>query len=426
MNISYVDFSKFLENQGITKSKYKFLENFSKCNQLLTIREFLTGFIKSSDKNNLSKQIFKKYVDYDDVHIKNIFKKLNLIKIRMNKNIKIKYLHLWLKKCFIIDNNFISLRNKNKLNLNSKNRLYDDYKYRNNYLHILKIISSIKEGEKSPFKPKVNKNVFITINTTSNNNNDDLNFNNLSKNNKFKTINSTPKTKNKISYNIVNDYLKREPKGMFSYKPKISKLNQLRIKDDYFNNPYIYPNNFYENNYLKNKYNENNKSNSRFQHKSLLSNRINETDPNKNNVIYRKFRNPISSTSLANANTNLITDTLNKSDKFNSNNNNNNNNYFGTINSINSFQDNKNYNKFTITNFEEAYFNDKKNIDDLYVTKENLLLKSNYPQYNRIMLQNISDRQLLKKADALMQPDESIKRFLTIYEKQKNLNKKNY
>ena len=146
MNISYVDFSKFLENQGITKSKYKFLENFSKCNQLLTIREFLTGFIKSSDKNNLSNQIFKKYVDYDDVHIKNIFKKLHLIKIRMNKKIKVKYLHLWLKKCYIINNNFISLRNKNKLNLNSKNKLYDDYKYRNNYLHILKIISSIKEG----------------------------------------------------------------------------------------------------------------------------------------------------------------------------------------------------------------------------------------------------------------------------------------
>ena len=406
MNISYVDFSKFLENQGIIKSKYKFLENFSKCNQLLTIREFLTGFIKSSDKNNLSKQIFKKYVDYDDVHIKNIFKKLNLIKIRMNKNIKIKYLHLWLKKCFIIDNNFISLRNKNKLNLNSKNKLYDDYKYRNNYLHILKLISSIKEGEKSPFKPKVNKNVFITINTTSNNNNDDL----TTKNNKFKTINTTPKTKNKISHNIVNDYLKRYPKGMFSYKPKISKIN-LRIKDDYYNNPYIYPN----------KYNENNKNESRFHNKSLLSNRINETDPNKNNIIYRKFRNPISSNSLANANTNLITDTLNKSDKFNTNNNNNNNNnnYFGTINSINSFQDNKNFNKLTITNFDEAYFNDKKNINDFYVTKENLLLKSNYPQYNKIMLQNVSDRQLLKKADALIQPDESVKRFLTIYEKQK-------
>ncbi len=409
MNISYVDFSKFLENQGITKSKYKFLENFSKCNQLLTIREFLTGFIKSSDKNNLSKQIFKKYVDYDDVHIKNIFKKLNLIKIRMNKNIKIKYLHLWLKKCFIIDNKFISLRNKNKLNINSKNRLYDDYKYRNNYLHILKLISSIKEGEKSPFKPKVNKNVFITINTTSNNNNDDL----TTKNNKFKTINTTPKTKNKISHNIVNDYLKRYPKGMFSYKPKISKIN-LRIKDDYYNNPYIYPN----------KYNENNKNESRFQNKSLLSNRINETDPNKNNIIYRKFRNPISSNSLANANTNLITDTLNKSDKFNTNtnnnnNNNNNNNYFGTINSINSFQDNKNFNKLTITNFDEAYFNDKKIINDFYVTKENLLLKSNYPQYNKIMLQNVSDRQLLKKADALIQPDESVKRFLTILEKQK-------
>ena len=409
MNISYVDFSKFLENQGITKSKYKFLENFSKCNQLLTIREFLTGFIKSSDKNNLSKQIFKKYVDYDDVHIKNIFKKLNLIKIRMNKNIKIKYLHLWLKKCFIIDNNFISLRNKNKLNLNSKNKLYDDYKYRNNYLHILKLISSIKEGEKSPFKPKVNKNVFITINTTSNNNNDDL----TTKNNKFKTINTTPKTKNKISHNIVNDYLKREQKGMFSYKPKISKINQLRIKDDYYNNPY------FENNYLHNKYNENNKNNYRFQKKSLLSNRINETDTNKNNIIYRKFRNPISSNSLANANTNLITDTLNKSDKFNTNNNNNNNNNFGTINSINSFQDNKNFNKLTITNFDDAYFNDKKNINDFYVTKENLLLKSNYPQYNKIMLQNVSDRQLLKKADALIQPDESVKRFLTIYEKQK-------
>ena len=409
MNISYVDFSKFLENQGITQSKYKFLENFSKCNQLLTIREFLTGFIKSSDKNNLSKQIFKKYVDYDDVHIKNIFKKLNLIKIRMNKNIKIKYLHLWLKKCFIIDNKFISLRNKNKLNINSKNRLYDDYKYRNNYLHILKLISSIKEGEKSPFKPKVNKNVFITINTTSNNNNDDL----TTKNNKFKTINTTPKTKNKISHNIVNDYLKRYPKGMFSYKPKISKIN-LRIKDDYYNNPYIYPN----------KYNENNKNESRFHNKSLLSNRINETDPNKNNIIYRKFRNPISSNSLANANTNLITDTLNKSDKFNTNtnnnnNNNNNNNYFGTINSINSFQDNKNFNKLTITNFDDAYFNDKKIINDFYVTKENLLLKSNYPQYNKIMLQNVSDRQLLKKADALIQPDESVKRFLTILEKQK-------
>ena len=409
MNISYVDFSKFLENQGIIKSKYKFLENFSKCNQLLTIREFLAGFIKSSDKNNLSNLIFKKYVDYDDVHIKNIFKKLNLIKIRMNKNIKIKYLHLWLKKCFIIDNKFISLRNKNKLNINSKNRLYDDYKYRNNYLHILKIISSIKEGEKSPFKPKVNKNVFITINTTSNNNNDDF----TTKNNKFKTINSTSKTKNKISHNIVNDYLKRYPKGMFSYKPKISKIN-LRIKDDYYNNPYIYPN----------KYNENNKNESRFHNKSLLSNRINETDPNKNNIIYRKFRNPISSNSLANANTNLITDTLNKSDKFNTNtnnnnNNNNNNNYFGTINSINSFQDNKNFNKLTITNFDDAYFNDKKNINDFYVTKENLLLKSNYPQYNKIMLQNVSDRQLLKKADALIQPDESVKRFLTIYEKQK-------
>ena len=416
MNISYVDFSKFLENQGITKSKYKFLENFSKCNQLLTIREFLTGFIKSSDKNNLSNQIFKKYVDYDDVHIKNIFKKLNLIKIRMNKNIKIKYLHLWLKKCFIIDNNFISLRNKNKLNLNSKNKLYDDYKYRNNYLHILKIISSIKEGEKSPFKPKVNKNFFITINTTSNNNNDDF----TTKNNKFKTINSTSKTKNKISHNIVNDYLKRYPKRMFSYKPKISKIN-LRIKDDYYDNPYIYPNYYFENE-SKNKYNENNKNNSRFQNKSLLSNRINETDPNKNNIIYRKFRNPISSNSLANANTNLITDTLNKSDKFNTNtnnnNNNNNNNYFGTINSINSFQD-KNFNKLTITNFDEAYFNDKKNINDFYVTKENLLLKSNYPQYNKIILQNVSDRQLLKKADALIQPDESVKRFLTIYEKQK-------
>ena len=409
MNISYVDFSKFLENQGITKSKYKFLENFSKCNQLLTIREFLTGFIKSSDKNNLSNLIFKKYVDYDDVHIKNIFKKLNLIKIRMNKKIKVKYLHLWLKKCYIINNNFISLRNKNKLNLNSKNRLYDDYKYRNNYLNILNIISSIKEGEKSPFKPKVNKNVFITINTTSNNNNDDL----ITKNNQFKTINTTPKTKNKISHNIVNDYLKREQKGMFSYKPKISKINQLRIKDDYYNNPY------FENNYLHNKYNENNKNNYRFQNKSLLSNRINETDPNKNNIIYRKFRNPISSNSLANANTNLITDTLNKSDKFNTNNNNNNNNNFGTINSINSFQDNKNFNKLTITNFDEAYFNDKKIINDFYVTKENLLLKSNYPQYNKIMLQNVSDRQLLKKADALIQPDESVKRFLTIYEKQK-------
>ena len=414
MNISYVDFSKFLENQGIIKSKYKFLENFSKCNQLLTIREFLAGFIKSSDKNNLSNQIFKKYVDYDDVHIKNIFKKLNLIKIRMNKKIKVKYLHLWLKKCYIINNNFISLRNKNKLNLNSKNRLYDDYKYRNNYLNILNIISSIKEGEKSPFKPKVNKNVFITINTTSNNNNDDL----ITKNNQFKTINTTPKTKNKISHNIVNDYLKREQKGMFSYKPKISKINQLRIKDDYYNNPY------FENNYLHNKYNENNKNNYRFQNKSLLSNRINETDTNKNNIIYRKFRNPISSNSLANANTNLITDTLNKSDKFNTNtnnnnNNNNNNNYFGTINSINSFQDNKNFNKLTITNFDEAYFNDKKIINDFYVTKENLLLKSNYPQYNKIMLQNVSDRQLLKKADALIQPDESVKRFLTILEKQK-------
>ena len=409
MNISYVDFSKFLENQGIIKSKYKFLENFSKCNQLLTIREFLAGFIKSSDKNNLSNLIFKKYVDYDDVHIKNIFKKLNLIKIRMNKKIKVKYLHLWLKKCYIINNNFISLRNKNKLNLNSKNRLYDDYKYRNNYLNILNIISSIKEGEKSPFKPKVNKNVFITINTTSNNNNDDL----ITKNNQFKTINTTPKTKNKISHNIVNDYLKREQKGMFSYKPKISKINQLRIKDDYYNNPY------FENNYLHNKYNENNKNESRFHNKSLLSNRINETDPNKNNIIYRKFRNPISSNSLANANTNLITDTLNKSDKFNTNNNNNNNNYFGTINSINSFQDNKNFNKLTITNFDEAYFNDKKIINDFYVTKENLLLKSNYPQYNKIMLQNVSDRQLLKKADALIQPDESVKRFLTILEKQK-------
>ena len=409
MNISYVDFSKFLENQGIIKSKYKFLENFSKCNQLLTIREFLAGFIKSSDKNNLSNLIFKKYVDYDDVHIKNIFKKLNLIKIRMNKKIKVKYLHLWLKKCYIINNNFISLRNKNKLNLNSKNRLYDDYKYRNNYLNILNIISSIKEGEKSPFKPKVNKNVFITINTTSNNNNDDL----ITKNNQFKTINTTPKTKNKISHNIVNDYLKREQKGMFSYKPKISKINQLRIKDDYYNNPY------FENNYLHNKYNENNKNNYRFQNKSLLSNRINETDTNKNNIIYRKFRNPISSNSLANANTNLITDTLNKSDKFNTNNNNNNNNNFGTINSINSFQDNKNFNKLTITNFDEAYFNDKKIINDFYVTKENLLLKSNYPQYNKIMLQNVSDRQLLKKADALIQPDESVKRFLTIYEKQK-------
>ena len=409
MNISYVDFSKFLENQGIIKSKYKFLENFSKCNQLLTIREFLAGFIKSSDKNNLSNLIFKKYVDYDDVHIKNIFKKLNLIKIRMNKKIKVKYLHLWLKKCYIINNNFISLRNKNKLNLNSKNRLYDDYKYRNNYLNILNIISSIKEGEKSPFKPKVNKNVFITINTTSNNNNDDL----ITKNNQFKTINTTPKTKNKISHNIVNDYLKREQKGMFSYKPKISKINQLRIKDDYYNNPY------FENNYLHNKYNENNKKNYRFQNKSLLSNRINETDTNKNNIIYRKFRNPISSNSLANANTNLITDTLNKSDKFNTNNNNNNNNNFGTINSINSFQDNKNFNKLTITNFDDAYFNDKKIINDFYVTKENLLLKSNYPQYNKIMLQNVSDRQLLKKADALIQPDESVKRFLTIYEKQK-------
>ncbi len=409
MNISYVDFSKFLENQGIIKSKYKFLENFSKCNQLLTIREFLAGFIKSSDKNNLSNLIFKKYVDYDDVHIKNIFKKLNLIKIRMNKKIKVKYLHLWLKKCYIINNNFISLRNKNKLNLNSKNRLYDDYKYRNNYLNILNIISSIKEGEKSPFKPKVNKNVFITINTTSNNNNDDL----ITKNNQFKTINTTPKTKNKISHNIVNDYLKREQKGMFSYKPKISKINQLRIKDDYYNNPY------FENNYLHNKYNENNKKNYRFQNKSLLSNRINETDTNKNNIIYRKFRNPISSNSLANANTNLITDTLNKSDKFNTNNNNNNNNNFGTINSINSFQDNKNFNKLTITNFDDAFFNDKKNINDFYVTKENLLLKSNYPQYNKIMLQNVSDRQLLKKADALIQPDESVKRFLTIYEKQK-------
>ena len=334
----------------------------------------------------------------------------------MNKNIKIKYLHLWLKKCFIIDNKFISLRNKNKLNINSKNRLYDDYKYRNNYLHILKLISSIKEGEKSPFKPKVNKNVFITINTTSNNNNDDF----TTKNNKFKTINSTSKTKNKISHNIVNDYLKRYPKGMFSYKPKISKIN-LRIKDDYYDNPYIYPNYYFENE-SKNKYNENNKNNSRFQNKSLLSNRINETDPNKNNIIYRKFRNPISSNSLANANTNLITDTLNKSDKFNTNtnnnNNNNNNNYFGTINSINSFQD-KNFNKLTITNFDEAYFNDKKNINDFYVTKENLLLKSNYPQYNKIILQNVSDRQLLKKADALIQPDESVKRFLTIYEKQK-------
>ena len=409
MNISYVDFSKFLENQGIIKSKYKFLENFSKCNQLLTIREFLAGFIKSSDKNNLSNLIFKKYVDYDDVHIKNIFKKLNLIKIRMNKKIKVKYLHLWLKKCYIINNNFISLRNKNKLNLNSKNRLYDDYKYRNNYLNILNIISSIKEGEKSPFKPKVNKNVFITINTTSNNNNDDL----ITKNNQFKTINTTPKTKNKISHNIVNDYLKREQKGMFSYKPKISKINQLRIKDDYYNNPY------FENNYLHNKYNENNKNNYRFQNKSLLSNRINETDTNKNNIIYRKFRNPISSNSLANANTNLITDTLNKSDKFNTNNNNNNNNNFGTINSINSFQDNKNFNKLTITNFDDAYFNDKKIFNDFYVTKENLLLKSNYPQYNKIMLQNVSDRQLLKKADALIQPDESVKRFLTIYEKQK-------
>jgi len=409
MNISYVDFSKFLENQGIIKSKYKFLENFSKCNQLLTIREFLAGFIKSSDKNNLSNLIFKKYVDYDDVHIKNIFKKLNLIKIRMNKKIKVKYLHLWLKKCYIINNNFISLRNKNKLNLNSKNRLYDDYKYRNNYLNILNIISSIKEGEKSPFKPKVNKNVFITINTTSNNNNDDL----ITKNNQFKTINTTPKTKNKISHNIVNDYLKREQKGMFSYKPKISKINQLRIKDDYYNNPY------FENNYLHNKYNENNKNNYRFQNKSLLSNRIDETDTNKNNIIYRKFRNPISSNSLANANTNLITDTLNKSDKFNTNNNNNNNNNFGTINSINSFQDNKNFNKLTITNFDEAYFNDKKIINDFYVTKENLLLKSNYPQYNKIMLQNVSDRQLLKKADALIQPDESVKRFLTILEKQK-------
>ena len=73
----------------------------------------------------------------------------------------------------------------------------------------------------------------------------------------------------------------------------------------------------------------------------------------------------------------------------------------------------------TITNFDDAYFNDKKIINDFYVTKENLLLKSNYPQYNKIILQNVSDRQLLKKADALIQPDESVKRFLTILEKQK-------
>lgn len=156
---NYNDFLRILisDNQLVNKANY-----------------LLRDFLRALTARTFANQIFDSFIEEDNFHIKMRIKKLKTI---YSRNLRILILTKFLRWK-------LNSRKKVKSHNVSK-RLYNDYKAKQNYLQLLKMIYHYKESEDCTFEPKTNKKTLLNYflhNSSAKTKNDKSNYTNKTKN----------------------------------------------------------------------------------------------------------------------------------------------------------------------------------------------------------------------------------------------------
>ena len=140
------NYELFLSKIGVIMTNSKITKNN------INIHKSISSHIKSLSPYKLSKSIFNHYIFLDNQHIKTLLRSLMTIHTRRIRIVKMKAFSKW---CIT------TKKDKRKKRMVSaqrtSERLYNDYKDKENYLQLLKIIYHYKEGEDCTFRPKTNK-----------------------------------------------------------------------------------------------------------------------------------------------------------------------------------------------------------------------------------------------------------------------------
>lgn len=156
-----------MNNYELFLSKIGVIMNNKISKDNINIHNNIASHIKSLSPFKLSKSIFNHYIYLDNQHIKSLLRSLITIHIRRTRLIKIKAFTKWsvtIKK-YKRKKRIVSAQRTSE-------RLYNDYKDKENYLQLLKILYHYKEGEDCTFRPKTNKTpllkYFLKNNLSSN------------------------------------------------------------------------------------------------------------------------------------------------------------------------------------------------------------------------------------------------------------------
>ena len=156
-----------MNNYELFLSKIGVIMNNKISKDNINIHNNIASHIKSLSPFKLSKSIFNHYIYLDNQHIKSLLRSLITIHTRRTRLIKIKAFTKWsvtIKK-YKRKKRIVSAQRTSE-------RLYNDYKDKENYLQLLKILYHYKEGEDCTFRPKTNKTpllkYFLKNNLSSN------------------------------------------------------------------------------------------------------------------------------------------------------------------------------------------------------------------------------------------------------------------
>lgn len=193
---SYIqNIAAYLKSNGIISSRQKFIYEYVSLQHDLSLKEYLFKILKAKNPKTLTERVYKQFIENDDQNIKKMIKKCFVIYDRFSRKAKLKFFYRWksnseamkclsqTKKEIIFQkktlNKIPKVRKQRKLSLSNTNstqtnatnnnssifmskhinteKLYEDYKLKENYLNALSIFYQIKEGEKYTFHPKTNR-----------------------------------------------------------------------------------------------------------------------------------------------------------------------------------------------------------------------------------------------------------------------------
>ena len=170
-SLSISKLAPYLQNNGIITNEIDFLTQFYHRGHLnFDIKRYLFDVLKSSQKKILTENIYYNFIRNDDESIKSTIKKCLLIHERAWKRNEERFFYKW--RCAVLNMKIGEKINRNRRKIIPKirkikrntvtgelryDRLYNEYKCKENYLNALSILYQMKEGELCTFYPRTNK-----------------------------------------------------------------------------------------------------------------------------------------------------------------------------------------------------------------------------------------------------------------------------